>query len=152
MKEEIKAEFKRKILTSKTFLFFLLLILIWSVLISIRVTYKKYQMNKEIGELKKEIEKLQQKNQDLVALIKSSNDQTFLEEEARRRFNLKREGEEVVILLKPETAENNQSSEQNLGPSEVKPNLEAEKKESNPSLETNEESNLSKWWRYFFKN
>lgn len=142
MKEEIKAEFKRKILTSKTFLFFLLLILIWSVLISVRATYKKYQMTKEIGELKVEIEKLQQKNQDLVALIKSSNDQAFLEEEAKRRFNLKREGEEVVILLKPETIENNQSSEQNLGSSGAKPNPETEKKESN----------LSKWWRYFFEN
>ena len=141
MKEEIKAEFKRKILTSKIFLFFILLILIWSVLIFVRVTYKKYQMTKEIGELKVEIEKLQQKNQDLVALIKSSNDQAFLEEEARRRFNLKREGEEVVILLRPETTENNQSSEQNLGLSEAKPNSETEK----------EESNLSKWWRYFFK-
>ena len=141
MKEEIKAEFKRKILTSKTFLFFLLLILIWSVLIFVRVTYKKYQMTKEIGELKVEIEKLQQKNQDLVALIESSNDQAFLEEEARRRFNLKREGEEVVILLKPETIENNQSSEQNLGSSGTKLNPETEK----------EESNLSKWWRYFFK-
>lgn len=146
MRKEIKEEFsegissgKGKFFSSRIFLFFLLLALIWLSLILTNTTYKRYQMIKEINDLKNEISQLKTDNQDLVNLLDSFNNQSFLEKEARRRLNLKKEGEIVVVLPKTETGATFQAQEQEI-------------KEENSSQNEKEESNLSKWWRYFFKN
>ena len=55
----------KKILGSKITLFFLLLGFIWLVLSVVNVYYKKYQINKEIENLKAEIAKTEQSNQQI---------------------------------------------------------------------------------------
>ncbi len=137
MTSNLKPPFKKKIIVSKTFLFFLLLLLIWLVLITVKVAYKKYQMNEEVASLQMEIAKLRQEKNDLMSSIQSVNDQSFLETEARRRLNLQKEGEQVVFLKKTEGAESKKLVEQNATSTQT----EIDK----------QESNLSKWWRYFFK-
>ena len=103
----------------------------------IKVAYKKYQMNEEVASLQMEIAKLRQEKNDLMSSIQSVNDQSFLETEARRRLNLQKEGEQVVFLKKTEGAESKKLVEQNATSTQT----EIDK----------QESNLSKWWRYFFK-
>lgn len=96
-------EFKDKILTSKLFMFFLLLLLIYAGIACVRVTYKKYQMIEQNNQLQAQINSLQQENGKLNALKEFFGNKNFLEKEAKQRLNLKKEGESVVILSEPET-------------------------------------------------
>ena len=106
--------------------------MIWLVLNVIKESYRKYQLQKEINQLKSEIERLEGENQKLSDLIKYFQDVSFLEKEAREKLNLKKPGEEVVIIPK--------------GFFETKEKSLPEKQEKK------EEPNWQKWWRYFYNN
>src|SRR3989339_1948162 len=114
MRESFKQKLIRNIFTSKIFLFILIIATIWVVLICLKITSKRYQMAREINNINQEIERLKQNNQNLTALIESFNNQSFLEKEAKRRLNLRKEGEEVVILPKNEFSDNQTTTQANL--------------------------------------
>ncbi|MBI4837192.1 MAG: septum formation initiator family protein [Candidatus Portnoybacteria bacterium] len=102
-------EFKDKILTSKLLLFFLLLLLIYAGIACVRATYKKYQMVEQNNQLQAQIVFLQQENSKLNALKEFFTNKNFLEKEAKQRLNLKKEGENVVILPEPEVGKTSSS-------------------------------------------
>jgi len=102
-------------------------------------------MAREINNINQEIERLKQNNQNLTALIESFNNQSFLEKEAKRRLNLRKEGEEVVILPKNEFSDN-----QTTTPETNSASL-AGSSNQNQVVDNKEEPNFQKWWRYFFK-
>lgn len=128
----------KKILSSKAFLFFLLLAVIWVGLVSIKVYYKKYQLDQEIASLKKEIGRIDEQDEELTQLIKNFNNQSFLEKEAKEKLNLKKSDENVVMV--PEAAISQELPVENA---------------ANPILGGGQpeeviENNLIKWWKYLF--
>lgn len=74
----------------------------------IREALRSRQINREIASLKAESENLRAKNFQITSLQGAADQQEFLEREARLNLNLKKEGEQVVVVksasdLKPQT-------------------------------------------------
>ena len=63
-----------------------------------REVSKGNDLNREIMRLEKEAEKLENRNNHLLELIKEFDSLDFLEKEARIKMGLKKPGEEVVII------------------------------------------------------
>ena len=93
--------------------------------------YRDYQIQKEIDSLQSDISVLEKDNYKLSQLIEYYKTDEYKEAEARKRFNLKKDGESVVV---------------------VRPNPIDSEYDINEKND-NEESNLPnylKWWNYFF--
>jgi len=125
--------FIKKLLSSKVFLFFIVLALIGLVISLGQESYRKYQLTKEIDGLKSEIERLEGKNQQMADLMEYFQEGSYLEKEARLKLNLKKPGEKVVVISQPAGAEVDERIV-----------VETEKEVSN------ETTNFWKWWEYFF--
>lgn len=125
--------FIKKILSSKVFLFFILLALIGLTVSVGRESYRRYQLTKEINRLKSETERIEGRNQQLTNLLEYFKEESYLEKEARLKLNLSKPGEKVIILSQPES----------LSGEELPP-------EPQETLSDEEESNFWQWWEYFF--
>ncbi|KKU18982.1 MAG: Cell division protein FtsL [Candidatus Azambacteria bacterium GW2011_GWA2_45_90] len=134
------------IFSSKIFLFFLLVILLILGSSLGREFYRKYRLQKEFDSLKLEIDKLENKNQDLASMLEYLNKESNLEKEARRRLNLKKPGENVVVIVPPESEPRPENKSSADNPS---PDSKPESKIADVSGEP-KNRNLSKWWNYFF--
>ena len=66
---------------------------------------KRSELNLRIENLKNEIDVLERKRQELSVSISQIPTEEYLEKEARERFNLKKPGEELVVILSPEENE-----------------------------------------------
>jgi len=113
---------------SKFFVVFCLFIFIFIIFSLAKGTIKKYKVNSEIEQLKKEIVQLDKQNQEFGQLINYLNSDTFIEQEAKLKLGLKKEGENLVIIPEKE--------------------LNVEKK---AAMQEQNLSNPAKWWSYFFK-
>jgi len=133
MTQSVKS-FIKKLLSSKVFLFFIVLALIGLVISLGQESYRKYQLTKEINGLKSEIERLEGKNQQLADLMEYFQEGSYLEQEARLKLNLKKPGEKVVVISQPAGVE-------------VDKRIMAETKDE----VSNETTNFWKWWEYFFQ-
>lgn len=134
----------KKILGSRITLFFLLLGFIWLVVNVVNIYYRKYKINKEIEDLKAQIASAQKSNQQISEMIDYLGSRDFLEKEAREKLNMKKPGEEVVIIEPPkQQATSAKEVLSGKNETEKKDNLAQEQPES--------ESNLAKWWKFFFK-
>ncbi|KKS26061.1 MAG: Septum formation initiator [Parcubacteria group bacterium GW2011_GWC2_42_6] len=131
-------KFKR-IFTSRFFLFALLLAVIWTGIVLINTHYKKNQLKSEVDNLKSEIEKIDKNNEELAELINYFGSSDFLEKEAKEKLNLKKEGENVIMVPK---AAISGASDQGLpvGQDQALENGQAK----------SPENNFIKWWQYFF--
>lgn len=84
----------------KTFITILLLILMVFLVIGLFEQFKKnYALNKSAGILENEVLEIEISNEKLKAQIDSFQDPKTIDREARERLNLKKEGEEVVIII-----------------------------------------------------
>ena len=128
----------KKILCSKFCIFLLLLAFIWLGLSLSKIVYKRYQLNEEIENLKTEIEKMDKKEQELTKFISYLDSSTYLEREAREKLNLKKEGENVLMVSESEL-ENESSS------------VVSQQASIGNNKSEIIESNLIKWWKFFFK-
>jgi len=137
-------KFIRKMLGSKAFLFFVFIILIVLTINLAQESYRKYQLKKEIRELKLEIDRLEGNKEQLSNLMEYFKNDSYLEQEARVKLNLKKPGEKVVILSRDSVTDDNVKVSQS-GALEIG-NQEIELEDIN--LET---ANYWKWWEYFFK-
>jgi len=126
--------FIKKLLGSKVFLFFITLALIGLAINLGRESYRKYQLTKEINQLKSEIGRLEGKNQQLADLMEYFQEGSYLEKEARLKLNLKKPGEKVVVISQPAAAE-------------VDKRIVAEAE----GEVSNETTNFWKWWEHFFQ-
>jgi cell division protein FtsL len=88
----------KKILGSRITLFFLLLGFLWLVLNAVDIYYKKYKINKQIEDLKAQITSAEKSNQQISDMIDYLGSQSFLEKQAKEKLNMKKPGEEVVII------------------------------------------------------
>lgn len=122
-----------KILYSQKFFAFISLSII--ILISfplIKKTNKRSEINNEIQNLEKEINKFESTNKSLTSLIAYLESNQFVEKQARLNLELKKPGESVVVI---ENKNNANFNTNNLNSAE-----------NNRKL-----SNQQKWWNYFFK-
>lgn len=125
------------ILHSKIFLIFGLVI---AFLISISLgkeVYRKYQIQKEISAMEEEIKKIDSKNQDMSKMIEYFKSEAFLEVEARKKLNMKKPEEKVVIFT-------DDINKETIDTQTPQPNTN---QESAPEAEL---ANYQKWWGYFF--
>lgn len=111
-------------------------IVIFSVGTSKRMARKK-QIHKETEELQAEIGKLEANSNDLNELLAYLNSNEFIEEEARTKLGLKKDGEQIVIINDNNKTEN------------VK-KVNDLSKIYRPAT-SREKSNQEKWRDYFFK-
>jgi len=134
----------KRIFNSKAFLFLVLVLLIWVAVSVVKVTYKKYLLNKEVAALRGEIEQLEGKNAELNDYLGYLQSESFIEKEARDKLNLKEEGEQVVIVRGAEDVSGGSSADFSLetagGQTENKNEGEEKKK-----------AFWWKWWEYFFE-
>ena len=114
----------------------------WSAYQMAVITYKKYTLEQQIQTLKAQAEALEGKHRDLTAFLDSFKDPAMLEQQLKRRLNVKKQGEEVVVLVPPDgtvTADEAVSSDELLA------NI------ATVALGTSENSpHWLKWWHYFF--
>lgn len=78
---------------------------------NLQINKRRTELTLRLESLKKEIEILVEKNQELTAKISQVQKESYLEKEARERLNLKKIGEEMVVVLAPEKSEENETEE-----------------------------------------
>lgn len=121
----------KKLLKSKPFLFLLIILLCGLVYFFSREVKRQYRLAVEINALEEEIENFESKNKEISDLIAYFQTEGFQEKELRRKLNLQKPGEHVVVL-----PEDNKQIASDAG--------------EEPEKMT--EKNWEKWWKYFFKN
>jgi len=92
--------------------------------------YRERQVQKEIDSLKNEIKSFEENNYNLSRLVELSKTDEWKEVEARKKLNMKKDGESLVIITAPDN-----SDEKAL-------ETEIDKNKNSP--------NYVKWWNYFF--
>lgn len=134
-----------RLVASQKFLALLGLVVI--ILISfplVKNVSRGYKVNQEIKELEKEITNLESKNSNFKDLISYLESDQFVEEQARLKLGLKKEGETVAVIkngLLNKTENNLEATSSSIfnipGLSKVKPVAPI--------------NNPQKWWKYFIK-
>ena len=98
---------------------------------------KGHEVNQEIVGLETETDDLNKKNSDLRQLINYLESDQFIDEQARKNLNFKKEGEKLVVINDPD--------------------LSIVKKEDDPlyrlaaKVKIKEENNFIRWFNYFFR-
>ncbi len=105
---------------------FILLMLI----VQIRQYRSRSSVNSEIEKLSKQADQIQKNNQDLQEMIAYLNTDSYKEKTAREQLNLRKDGETVYSFATPpaQAPDPEQAREARLAT----------------------ESNIAKWWEYFF--
>ena len=104
--------------------------LIWN---TTRVIYRNYELQQQVDQLTAEIEVVEIENQNLTYNIEYYQTDSFLELEAREKFNKARPGEKLVLLPKDFSLPDQESST----PAET---------DDQPQYR----SNFSAWWEFLF--
>lgn len=129
--------FIKRLFCSKLFLFSISLILIALIVNAGKESYRKHQLKKEIDSLNVSIEQLEGNNRQLGNLMEHLKQESYLEKEARLRLNVKKPGEQVVILSSDLIYDSSVQKEVLAYPE---------------SLDPKETAIYWKWWEYFFSN
>jgi len=114
-----------------------------------RESYRKYQLTKEINRLKSEIERLENKDQNLADLLEYFEDESYLEKEARLKLNLQKPGEKLVIISKDQQGQSGQTEQSCLDCS-VEQGKGIPEETGLLGGKQQAETNFWKWWEYFF--
>ena len=125
--------FGRQILSSKILLILSLVILIFFSTNLVKQVINRRDLQKEVSALEGEINRLQGRNQELDSLIGY-----FVEKEARTKLNLRKPGEQIIIV-EEEPAESRLTETVKDVPVDL------------VSGEIVILTNAEKWWNYFFK-
>lgn len=128
MKEKDKSTIYERLLKSRFFFIFLIPVSLALLLGIFQQFYYRYQVQVKLNELNAEVANYKKQQEDLAKLIEYYQDSSNLENEARVRLNLKKEGEKVVIILPIATSTNGGETS---GSDENMPNYK-------------------QWWYYFF--
>lgn len=112
-------KFRRNLVRVRQTIFFstligclVLLVIGFLVFSNLKISQKRAELTARIESLKKEIQILEEKNEELQAGISQGSSQTFLEKEARERLGLQKSGEQMVVVLPPEGSEEEKTKEQ----------------------------------------
>jgi len=119
-------------LGAKALVVFLVLLTGFSGYHFFKIKHKQTKVNKEVAELQKQIDEFKKKNKSLEQLSQYLQTDDFKEIEAKKKLNLVKEGEKVVIVKKNEVEKIKEDVEN------LTPEVEIEK------------PNYYYWWHYFF--
>ncbi len=133
MKEKDNLTIYEKLIRSRIFFIFLIPIFLALLVGIFQQFYHRYQVKKDLDKLDTEIANFNKQKEDLNNLLDYYKNESNLENEARVRLNLKKEGEEVVIILPTAT-----STEKSGG-------INSQGSENIENL-----PNYKQWWYYFF--
>lgn len=131
IKKKKKKSVVGKIFSFKLFILASVLIIIFLGTNLGREFYRKYQIQKEIDSLKGDINSLEKNNYKLSQLIDYCETDEYKEAQARERFNLGKEGENLIVMIEPNSNEVEIEIEKRINDSKKLPNYK-------------------KWWNYFF--
>lgn len=89
-------------------------VVLFLVVSNYRINQRRMELGAKIDELKAEIQELEKRRLSLEAKVSQSDQESYLEKEARERFNLKKPGEEVVAIVPADekTEENKDKSKE----------------------------------------
>lgn len=125
-----KKSFVNRIFSFRLFFLAGVLIVVFLVVNLGKEYYRERQIQKEIDSLKNEIESFEKDNYKLSRLAELYKTNEWKETEARKKLNMKKEGENLVIITEPDDSSGKVLSAE-IG--------------SNEDL-----LNYMKWWNYFF--
>jgi len=130
----------KRLIESKTLLLLSFLIFTWLAVSFVQTTYRRYRLLDQLQRLQDKASRLEKDNKSLKKSINYYSSQSFLEKEARRKLNLKKPGEKVVIInLSSDEASQSQG-------------INDEKKEIfNNNFQLDNKSNWQRWISYFLK-
>lgn len=111
-----------------------ILILIFLFISLMKIFSKRKNVEYTINSLEQEIVDLEKKNKQLIDLVQYLNTATFVESEARNKFNLVKPNENVVIV----------KDDQDKSSIDVDDNLHADD-------QVLQKSNVEKWKEYFLR-
>lgn len=118
-----------RLISSQSFLAIIGLGFLLLIIFPLAKTYsQKRLIEKEIDDVKQQISDFENKNSDLKDMIVYLQSDQSLEEQARLNLNLKKPGEEVVVIEDQAVGLDN----------------------TNQEVDDSGTNNLKKWWRYFF--
>ena len=129
MKEKDNLTVYEKLIRSRVFFIFLIPVFLVLLIGIFQQFYHRYQVKKALDKLNAEIANFNKQKEDLNNLLDYYKNESNLENEARVRLNLKKEGEKVVIILPTATST---SENEIFGDIENLPNYK-------------------QWWHYFFR-
>ena len=135
-------KFVLDILVSRISLLALSVLTAWLGISVAKEMYQKHQVNKEIAHLQQEILDLTNKNNDLASFLDLFDDPNTVELEAKRRLNLKKPGEKVVVILRDK---NNESQNIVQSGSDISHQGASDESEIDESAWL---ANPLKWWQY----
>lgn len=128
----------KRILASKALFLVSLAILLFFSVNLVREIINRRDLEKEIGGITEEINALSGRNQELSGLIEYLKTPDFVEEVARTKLNLKKEGEKIIIV--PEERDRVAGEQSQFAPV------------MQQRLTMDSRPNPVRWWQYFFKN
>jgi len=105
---------KSNLFFSIILIFGLLAVISFLVIGNWKMNQRRAELNSRIENLKKEIEELEKKNRELQAGLSQLEGEAYLEKEARERLNLKKPGENVVVVLPPKEGEEKPEKSKNF--------------------------------------
>ena len=123
--------------------------LVWIVFLLGKAIWENWNLRNSIIKLTDQMVTLENQEKDLQNLLLYYSSDTFKELEARRRLGYKKPGEKMVILAINETTKEKEVTQPTPTNfiDEVRKEKEAIKDKSN----SNKNSNLQLWWKYFTK-
>ncbi len=89
---------KNNFFESPYFVFCLVIILVLVIVALGREGYRYFKVGEEINNLEQDIEDLKENNKELIENREYFQSQEFLEDEARKKLNMVKEGETVVMI------------------------------------------------------
>lgn len=98
---KIQKQARQRLIFSIVFGFILAVIVGFLVISNLRINDKRAELNEQRDYLQKQLRELEAKRDQLQAQISETNQEDYLETEARERLNLQKPGEEVVAILPP---------------------------------------------------
>jgi len=119
---------KNNFFRSKYFILCLVVIFGFALISLGRESYRYFQTSEEIRNLERKINYLKEENDELLKIKETFNSQDFLEEEARRKLNMVKEGESVIIVA-----------------NDNEPTVDE------PEAQIKKISNFKLWLKYFFE-
>lgn len=121
-------------LSSKILLFASLFILIFFSVNLVREIINRHDLQQEIDKLQGQINSLESSNKELIGLIEYFKTMDFVEKEARTKLNLRKPGEQIIIV--PEEG--------------AKSQILPEQLITLPSSQIKSQPSPINWWNYFF--
>jgi len=102
---KIKKEFRQNVFFSALLGLFIFGIVSTLIVSNWKINKKRTEYNTQLEILQEQLQQLENQKAGLQEQILQTSEEEYLEEQARENFNLKKPGEEVVVVLPPEEEE-----------------------------------------------